>query len=56
MAKLTSKEREALSKALYDRFDQMSELAAEGSISKSEYVTLDRAMGKLQELFDVLYG
>lgn len=56
MAKLTSKEREVLSRALTDRFDQMSELVAEGSVSKSEYVTLDRAMGKLEELFDVLYG
>lgn len=49
MAKLTSKEREALSYALYDRREQMGQLVDEGSVSKSEYNALSRAIDKLEE-------
>ena len=49
MVKLTSKEKEALSCALYDRFDQMGQLVDDGSVSKSEYNALSRAIDKLEE-------
>ncbi len=49
MVKLTSKEKEALSQALYDRCDQMQELVDDGSVSKSEYNALARAINKLEE-------
>lgn len=58
MAKLTSKEREAILEALKNRIDEIDDnnLIEEEQITASEAKALNSGFDKLEELFEVIYG